>query len=244
MKTPLVTIAFFFITLFAYIKLAGPIPFSINSIQTNKTNLFAASGTGKAAAIPNTAQLSLGVSKTAKTITDAQNQANGVINRLTADLKTLGILETDIKTTNYSVYPNYDYTAGRQTANGYTVSQNLEVKVKQIDKANSAIDVATSDGANMVGGISFILDDQTKKVLEEKARKEAVANAKEKAQNLANAAGIKLGRIVDVQESGSTPQPIYMQAMINREGEPDQKTNLTPGENTIQITITLSFETF
>ncbi len=163
MKTPLVTITFLFITLFLYTKLVGPIPFSVNSIQTTKTNLFTANGTGKATAVPNTAQLSLGVTKTAKTITDAQNQANAVINKLTADLKSLGILETDIKTTNYSVNPNYDYINGKQIANGYTVSQNLDVKIKAIDKANSAIDIATADGANMVGGLSFILDDKTQK---------------------------------------------------------------------------------
>lgn len=244
MKTALATISFFFLVLFLYTKFAGPVPFSVNSIQTNKTNLFTASGTGKATAIPNTAQLSIGVNKSAKTITDAQNQANTVINKLTTDLKSLGILETDIKTTNYSVYPNYDYLNGRQTANGYTVSQNLEVKVKQIDKANSAIDVATADGANIVGGLSFILDDETQKDLEDKARKEAVNNAKEKAEKLADATGIKLGRIVDVQESGNTPQPIFRTMMAAGGGETDQKTNVSPGENTIEINVTLSYETF
>lgn len=243
MKTALATISFFFLALFLYAKFAGPIPFSINSVQTNKTNLFTASGTGKATAIPNTAQLSLGVSKTAKSITDAQNQANAVINKLTADLKSLGILETDIKTTNYSVYPNYDYISGRQVTNGYTVSQNLEVKVKQIDKANSAIDIATSDGANIVGGLSFILDDKTQKDLEDQARKEAVTNAKEKAQKLADAAGIKLGKIVDVQENNGSAVPVY-RAMMAAGGGLDEKTDISPGENTVEITVTLSFETF
>lgn len=243
MKTPIVTITFLFVALFLYTKFTGPIPFSVNSIQTNKTNLFTASGTGKATAVPNTAQLSLGVTKTAKTISDAQNQANTVINKLTTDLKSLGILETDIKTTNYNVYPNYDYTNGKQITNGYTVSQNLEVKVKQIDKANSAIDIATVDGTNMVGGLSFILDDQTQKDLENKARKEAVQNAKDKAQSLANAAGIKLGRIVDVQESNNTPLPMY-RTMMAGGGETDQKTNVSPGKNTVEINVTLSYEIF
>lgn len=243
MKTALATISFFFLVLFLYTKFAGPIPFSINSIQTNKTNLFTASGTGKATAVPNTAKLSLGVTKTAKTISDAQNQANTVINKLTADLKNLDILETDIKTTNYSVNPNYDYSNGRQTTNGYTVSQNLEVKIKQIDKANNAIDVATADGANIVGGLSFILDDKTQKDLEDKARKEAIQNAKEKAQSLASAAGIKLGRIVDVQENGGAIIPIY-RTMMAGGGELDQKTNVSPGENTVEVNITLSYETY
>lgn len=244
MKTPIAAIAFFFIMLFVYIKLAGPIPFSVNSIQTNKTNLFTATGTGKATAVPNTALLSLGVTKTAATVQDAQNQANTIVNKLVSDIKNLGVEEKDIKTTNYSVSPDYDFTQGRQIAKGYTVRQNLEVKVKPIEKANMSIDAATKNGANMVGGITFILDDKTKKDLEEKARKEAVQNAKEKAESLASAAGIKLLRIVDVQESSNTPQPIFSRVMMTGGGEPDQKTNLTPGENTVEITVTLSFETF
>ncbi len=242
MKSPITAIAFLFAALFLYTKLAGPIPFSVNSIQTNKTNLFTSSGTGKATAVPNTALLSLGVTKTATTVTDAQNQANSVINKLTNDLKNLGILETDIKTTNYSVYPDYDFQSGRQVVKGYTVTQNLEVKVKPIEKANNTIDAATKNGANIVGGLTFILDDQTKKDLQEKARQDAVKDAKEKAEKLADAAGIKLGRIVDVQENGNTPMPIFRTMMAG--GETDQKTNVSPGENTIEITVTLSYETY
>lgn len=244
LKTPFFTVLFIFLGFLLYTKLAGPIPFSVNSIQTNKTNLFTATGTGKQTAVPNTALLSLGVTKTAATVLEAQNQANTVVNNLISDLKKLGVEEKNIKTTNYSVYPNYDYLGGKQTTNGYTVAQNLEVKIKPIDKANAAVDIATLDGANIVGGITFILDDNTKKQLEEKARKKAVANAKEKAESLADAAGIKLGRIVDVQESGNgEPFPMRMM-MAPGGGEAKDQTTLSPGENTVEITITLSYETY
>lgn len=244
MRTPIAVTTFFFILLFIYTKIAGPIQFSVNSVLTTKTNLFTATGTGKATAVPNTALLSLGVTKTASTVQDAQNQANIVTNNLVSDLKALGVAEKDIKTTNYSVSPDYDYTQGRQTVKGYTVTQNLEVKVTPIEKANQAIDAATKNGANMVGGITFVLDDKTKKELEDKARKDAVTNAKEKAQSLANAAGIKLGRIVDVQESGPGAIPVFSRSLMVGGGEADQKTNLAPGENSVEITITLSYETY
>lgn len=244
MRTPIAAIAFLFVALFIYTKLIGPIPFFVNSVQTTKTNQFSATGNGKATAVPNTALLSLGVTKTATTVTDAQNQTNTVVNALISDLKNLGVEGKDIKTTNYSVYPDYDYAQGRQTIRGYTVTQNMEVKVKPIEKANSAIDLATKNGANMVGGITFILDDETKKKLENEARKEAVTNAKEKAQSLANAAGIKLGRIVDVQESG-LGEPIPMRSFaLSAEKQLDAPTELSPGENTVSITITLSYETY
>ncbi len=245
MRTPIFAIAFFFVALFLYVKLAGPVPFSVNSVSTTKTNLFSATGTGKATAVPNTALLYLGVTKTSPTVLDAQNQVNTIANNLVSDLKSLGVEEKNIKTTNYSVSPDYDYSQGKQTAKGYTVTQSMEVRIKPIEKANSAIDAATKNGANMVGSITFILDDETKKELQNKARKDAVKDAKEKAESLANAAGLRLGRIIDVQENGGY-QPFTERIMMAAPGggETDTKTELNPGENTIETTVTLSYETY
>lgn len=242
MKNPLLTILFIFLGLFLYTKLVGPIPFSVsvNSIQTTKANLFSVSGTGKATGIPDTAQLSLGVTKTATTVVAAKDQVNSAANKIIEDLKSLGIPEKNIKTTNYSVNPNYDFTRGGQNITGYTVIQTLEVK-SSIDTANRVIDVTTTDGANLIGGVNFIFDDKTKKELEDKARNEAVKMAKEKAESLAKATGIRLGKIVDVQESfGFEPRPVMMQAL---EVEKSEDTQLQPGENSININITLFYET-
>lgn len=228
--------------LFAYTRLFGPIPFSVNSITTTKNDLFQTSGTGKATAVPDTAVINLGVTKTAATVSDAKNQANEVAEKLLSELKDLGISEKDIKTTNYSINPNYDFTRGSQTITGYTVSQNLEVKITPIETANKAIDAAGAAGANMVGGITFTLNDQAQKELEEKARGEAIEIAKEKAKSIAQKAGIRLGKIVNVQESTSLPpQPIPLRSLAVAEDE--KATNITPGENTIAISVTLSYET-
>lgn len=242
-KTPLFTVLFIFFGLFLYTKLFGAIPFSINSVQTTKTDLFTTQGSGKATKIPDTAFVSMGVTKSASNIIDAQKQANEVANKIISDLKSLGIEDKNIKTTNYSVNPEYRYDLGKQNITGYTVTQNLEVKIKPIDKANQIVDKITSDGANLVGGISFILDDQTQKNLENKAREEAVKNAKEKAQNLANAAGIKLGRIIDISESFSPPITFRSQAVGLALEKADDQTTLAPGENTVIVTVTLSYET-
>lgn len=244
LTTIFATIVFFFVVVFVYTKLAGPIPFSVNSIQTTKSDLFHVEGVGKATAVPDTALLSLGVTKTAPNVTTAQQQVNDVANKLITDLKALGIDEKNIKTTNYSVNPNYDFREGTQTPNGYTVSQNLEVRVKPIDKANQAVDIATKDGANMVGGISFVLDDDEQKKVQEEARKEAVANAKEKAQSLAAAAGISLGRIVDIQENSGRQMPMFYAAGALDAKTAEAPTNLTPGENTVEVTISLAYEIY
>src|SRR3989344_8124430 len=108
LKRPLAIIASFFILLFIYTKLAGPIPFYINSVNTTKTDLFSSSGEGEATAVPDEATISVGVTKNALTVDEAQKQANTVANKLISDLKKLGILDKDIKTTNYNVHPNYE----------------------------------------------------------------------------------------------------------------------------------------
>lgn len=242
-KTAFSIILFMFLGLFIYTRFAGPIPFSVNSITTTKTNLFSVSGTGKATGIPDTAVLSIGVTKTGETVAIAQEQTNSAANKIIDDLKKLGIAQKDIKTTNYSVNPNYDFSRGGQNITGYTVTQTLEVSVTPIDLANKTVDTATSDGANLVGGINFTFNDATKKDLENKARADAVNMAKEKAQSLASATGIRLGKIVDVQESGDfNPRPIMM-AQSLEVGKGAGDTSLQPGENSITINITLSYET-
>jgi hypothetical protein len=109
-----------------------------------------------------------------------------------------------------------------------------------VDLANKAIDIASSDGANVIGGVSFTFNDKTKESLENQARNLAVADAKKKAQILANAAGIKLGRVINISEEGSG-FPIPMMAEKSADNLTD--TDLNPGENTVSITVTLTFET-
>lgn len=245
LKVPLLTILFIFLSLFLYTKLFGPIPFSVQSVQTNKTNLFQVEGKGEVTGIPNTGVFLAGVTKTAPTVKNAQDQTNSAVNKILESLKNLGVEDKNIKTTNYSVYPNYDYTSGRQNITGYTVTQNLQIKITPIDKVNKAIDALTSQGTNMMGGISFDLDDKTQKDLEDKARQQAMQNAKEKAQSLANAAGIKLLRIVDVQEKTNGFQPIPFRTLeLAQLTDKDQQTTVTPGQNTIISTVTLSYETY
>lgn len=240
-------IIIFFVLLFLYTKFIGPIPFSLNSVQTTKTNLFQVQGDGKATAIPDTALISFGVTKQAPNVLDAQNQTNSAVQNILQAIKNLGINEKNITTTNYSIYPNYDYTFNKQTANGFTANQNIELKLSPIEKASSAIDTATANGATNVSGITFILDDQSQKQVQDKARKMAIDNAKQKAQSLANLAGIHLGRIVDIQENSNIPVPIHYGgvAMMKSANTSDQApTQLPTGETTVSTTVTISYETY
>lgn len=242
-KTAFFTILFIFLGLFIYTTLAGPIPFFVNSVQTNKSDYFRVEGVGEATAVPDTAVISFGVTKTAPTVSTAQQQANTVINQITKGVKDLGIEDKNIKTTNYSVYPNYSFAGEKQTIDGYTVTQNISVNIKPIDKANQAIDIATAAGANLVGSISFTLDAEAKKDLQQKARDEAVKNAKEKAQSLSEAAGISLGKIIDIQEfptyNAQSDMTMAVGGMNKAESAP---TEINPGETTISTTVSLGYQ--
>ena len=247
-RTPLLTVLFVFIGLIAFLKLNGPVPFSVNSVSSIKESMFTVQGTGEVTAIPDTALLSLGVNKNASTVQAAQDQVNNIINQITTDMKNLGVEEKNIKTTNYSVNPNYDYSGSTQRINGYVVNADIQVRLKPIDKANEAIDLATKAGATNVGGIQFVLDETKQKELEEEARKKAIEAAKAKAISISKVSGIGLGRLVDVQESGSGYQPplpyAAMKAEDSRAGNAAPATELNPGENKVSSNVTLSYETF
>lgn len=244
LKIPFFTIFFIFFFLYLYTKFAGPLPLYINSIQTTKTNLFQVQGTGQVSAVPDSATISFSVTKQASTIADAQNQTNIIFNNILQALRNLGTSDKNIKTTDYSVNPNYDYTSG-QKITGYTVTQSVQVKLNSLDKVNQTTDTITQNGANVVGGISFGFSDDMRQKLEDQARVMAVQQAKTKAQSLANASGIHLGRIVDVNENtGFSPIPVPLNAGIGAKAEITQPTNITPGQNSISITITLSYETY
>lgn len=236
-------IIIFFIALFVYTKFAGPIPFYVNSIQTTKSDVFQVDGTGQVSAAPDMATISFGVTKNAATIADAQNQTNRNIQKILDSLKNLGIESKDIKTTNYSMNPSY--ASDGQTITGYSVTQNVDIKITSLENVTKTLDALTAHGANLIGQVRFGFSDSLEQKLETQARQEAVQQAKEKAQSLASAAGIHLGQIINVTENPATsggPVPLFQAA--GKVADSTAPTQVTPGENSISTTITLSYQTY
>ncbi len=232
----------FFLSLFLYTKLAGPIPFSVSSITTNKNDVFTVTGEGKTSVAPDIAYVIVGVQASGSTVKQTQAQMNSAINKVTASLKGLGVEEKDIKTVNYSLNPNYDWNSGKQKIVGYSASTNLSIKIRDLDKVNEVIDQATGSGTNQVGGVSFDVEDKTK--AEAEARKEAVAEAKKKAEEAARIAGFKLGKIINYSE-GQAGYPVPM-ALDSRKmglgaGTPPA-TEVQPGSSEITIVVSLSYQ--
>ena len=221
---------------YAYAKFGPGIP--ISSMVTQKTDLFSVTGEGKVTVVPDLAVLNLGMSTKKNTVKLAQAEANTVINGLTKAIKELGVKDADIKTTNYSVYPDYDYTSGSNRIVGYNVNISLSVTVRNIDSVNDILDKVATLGANSVGGIQFTVADDKLKELNREARLKAISDAKEKAEELAKLSGMTLGKIVNIQEGNnrSYPQPM----MLKAEGS---DTQIQPGSTDIVSNITLFYET-
>jgi uncharacterized protein YggE len=134
---------------------------------------------------------------------------------------------------------------GQQNITGYTVTQNLEIQVKPIEKANQIVDTATADGANLVGGVNFTFSDTLNKSLKTQATQLAVNNAKAKAQNLADTAGIHLGKIVNVIENQSgQPIPMMGGGVAAKSIDQSAPSNITPGENSLTVNVVLYYETY
>lgn len=241
MKNLAGAIVLFFIALFAYTKLVGPIPFSVNSISTTKTDTFSVTGEGKVTVPPDIAVVSVGVQAQGPTVKAVQDQLNKNINAVSAAVKAAGVDPKDIKTQGYNINPTYNYGNGSQQITGYQASSNLTIKVRAIDKTNNVIDAATAAGANQVGGITFDVDDKT--AAQNQARVLAVADAKSKAENAAKIAGFKLGNVINYSEDfGSAPRPIPMFAKADVGLGGGAPTAVEPGSNEIDLTVTLSYQ--
>lgn len=228
--------AAFFLILFLYTKIAGPLPFSVNSVTTTKSTTFDVTGEGKVTVKPNLANVSAGVSATGPTTTQVQNQINTIINKVSASLKDLGVDSKDIKTSNYNINPTYNES---QRITGYSANTTLTIKVRDIEKMGKVIDAATQAGATNVATLGFDVSDKT--ASENEARKQAVSKAKKKAEDAAKIAGFRLGRIINYSEYFEDfPRPIPLS--LESKSDLQTPTDLEPGTEEINIIVTLSFE--
>jgi len=221
----------------------GPLSLSLSSTVSQKQTLFTAQGESEIVTVPDQAELSLGVSISDASLATAQKQANQIINSLTQELKKLGVKDEDLKTQNYSIYPEYDYQSPSRKITAYNVNISLQVKLTDFDKLNQVVDLATAQGANQVGGVNFSLSKEKEQKLKEQARREAIADAKDSAEELAGLAGVKLGRVVDVQEiPNSSVVPMYALSDARGGAEAMDKSQIEAGSTTYSYGVILSYE--
>jgi len=181
----------------------------ISEESTQKT--ISLTGAGTASATANEATIRMGVEVTRDSAAEAiSDNAESMVEVIDA-LLLLGISEDDVQTTSYSVYPQYDWTEDGRVLLGYTVTNMVQVTVKDLDIVGDVIDAAGSVGANRMDGISFGLSDAQMQELKNTAYILALGDATDKADLIAETLGLTISGVQSVTESSYVPARTYVE---------------------------------
>ncbi|MCI0597632.1 SIMPL domain-containing protein [Candidatus Parcubacteria bacterium] len=217
-------------------------------------NVITVEGTGKSASIPDIAVISFSVTEEGVTVAEAQGKATEKTEAALGAVEGLAILERDVKTIGYSVYPEYDYGepcyAGycppRENPRiiGYTVSQTVEVKVRDTGKAGAVLEALGTLGVGNISGPNFTVDEEDE--IRNVAREEAIEEAKAKAKTLAKQLGVSLGKVVSFYETTGPFPPYYDYgyggALDAEQGRPVSTPPLPTGEQETTVTVSITYE--
>ena len=195
------------------------------------------SGTGEVNVKPDISVVTLGVEAEAKTVADAQQQANQAMSAVMTALTTSGIADKDVQTTNFSIQPVWNYNAGingnsQRTLEGYQVSNIVNVTIRNVDNTGTIIDAVTVAGGDLtrVDNISFTVENP--EPYNDQARELAIKNAIAKAQQMASLAGVSLGKLLYVSESGGS-----VQAPIAYKEAAGSSTSISSGQLEISLSV-------
>jgi len=229
----------------------GQMAYQSRSLDQQNVDQITVSGQGKVYAKPDVAIVSLGVTNTAVTVTDVTKNNADKMNAVIEAVKKIGVDEKDIQTTNYNLSPNYEaravpmmypYNSSTGKIISYTLSQNIQVKIRDFNKISDILSQATAQGANLVGNLQFTIDDPEQ--FKDQARAVAIAEAKANAENLAKESGIKLGKIINIYENYSPYSVKYDSMALGMGGASPEVASvptIQPGQQEINVTINLTY---
>ncbi len=181
--------------------------------------------------------------KTARAALDANSEAMG---QVLEAMQAQGIEARDLQTSNFSIQPRYSYPprqAGAPTEppsiEGYTVRNSLTVRVRDIEKVGAILDQSVTLGVNEGGSIVFTNDDPSEAI--DKARAQAVRDATARARTLAEAASVKLGKILEIAEQTGRPQPMPVARAEMAMASAADAVPVAVGENRYTVAVSMSF---
>jgi hypothetical protein len=224
----------------ALVVLAAGLAFLVSAAEPDSAHGLAAqlraegitvTGSGVVRAVPDRAEISFGVVSQGRTASQALAANDTAIQRVVAALRAAGIAAADIQTRSFSISPRYS-EEGEELL-GYTAQNTVAAQLRDLDRAGAVIDGAVAAGANQVYGPSLSRSDSTE--LYRNALRSGVADARAKAQVVAEAAGVSLGAVVGVVEQGSSVEPPAQDATA-RAAAP-----IEPGTQEIQASVVVTF---
>jgi len=228
-----------FLIILGFNQLIGAINDYRNGGVTNISPTVSFIGEGKVKATPDTAKVDIGLISEGKDSISVQNENSDRMNKVIDYLKKEGISADDIKTSNYNLSPKYEYSKGKSTLAGYILNQTLTVTIRDLNKVGEILDGSVNSGANQINSVSLFIDKPEE--LKNKAREEAVKQAKEKAAVVSKIAGFRLGRLVNFSESTLGEPPVYRAMEMAGGGAAAAAPQIEPGSQEIIIDITLTY---
>lgn len=202
----------------------------------------AVAGTGSVTVKPDVAQISLGVEVTANTVAEARSGAATAMQQIQAALKAKGVAEQDVQTQYFNISPRYSYEDKIEPKiTGFSVNNQVQVTVRNIDTASDVLDAAIAAGGNTVrvNGMTFTVDEPEQYLAE--ARAEAVKNARERAEVLAKAAGVTLGPPRSISETTNGGPGLLYESAAFPSGGKGGPTPVNPGEQQLQVTVSVVY---
>lgn len=199
----------------------------LGHVQPTTSRTITITAEGRVSASPDTAEVSSSIVSNGSSAQDTQSAIDTKAAQLLAYLKSSGVSSSDISTSDYSLYPQYDYTPGNNNKiTGYSASETLQAKIHDLSKVDSILGGITQNGANQIQSVSYIFNDPNQ--LQDQAREQALSNAAQKANALAAAAGVKLGKLVTFSEqnTNSTP-PVYPMSAVAMGGASSSVANVS-----------------
>jgi uncharacterized protein YggE len=206
------------------------------------------SGTGQVQVRPDMATIQFAVETTGMTAQAAAEANADLMDRVIQALRGAGVANDDIRTSGYSLYPEYaiqtrDDPNAPPQIRGYRASNQVTVRSTNLDGLGALIDVGLAAGANRMNGVSFELRDS--EAARAEALREAVVAARASAETIANALGVTLGAVIDASTSADPVRPVYQEygmAMDMRMSVAAAPTPIQPGEQTVTAVASIIYE--
>lgn len=207
--------------------------------------MISVSGEGEAALAPDMALVDLGVLREAETAAEALAANNTAMAEVLKAITEEGIAAKDVQTSGFTIEPQYRQTAAKDGSYeppvivGYQVRNNVQVRVRDLDNLGKVIDRTVKLGVNQGGNIRFTNEKPEEAIRQ--ARSNAMAEAIDKARTLAEAAGVKLGRVISINENFMRPMPAPQMMMRASAKEMADSVPVAAGENTYSVTVNISY---
>lgn len=213
--------------------------------QGDDDRTISVSGEAERLVAPDTANITFSMTRKSTSLSEATDSVNTRVGEIVDALSEYGVEDKDVKTTNYSVYPEYDYNrgTGSRTFSGYRVTQSLELVIRDLDQVSPIMTAVAAFEVDNVSGLSFYVDED-EEILQD-LRAEAIADAKAKARELERELGVSLDTIVGFSEQGEDVMyPIYNQRVYgagDMAAEVEEAT-IPTGENTYNARVHITYK--